>query len=194
MKSSGQLEAGDVKAVAASTQRNFDGPIQTIIPWAGNLYTDTLIARARAELGERLLGLLDAGRNVRGRHGVYRRSAPQTARTGAAAGHHERDRGASWSAPCRLRWSRWFTISRINESGTQAELLEADSGLMPPEYYALLVPGLLRVDPALLPLSRRAELACFNEACQTVPRFRATVRDLFDSMLPRSGQAGSGAR
>ena len=36
---------------ARAPQRNFDGPIQTIIPWAGNLYTETLIRRARAEMG-----------------------------------------------------------------------------------------------------------------------------------------------
>ena len=50
------LENGDIHAVGACTQKNFDGPIQTIIPWAGNLYTDTLIRRARAEFGEHFWG------------------------------------------------------------------------------------------------------------------------------------------
>ena len=36
-----------VRAIGDATQRNFQGPIQTIIPWAGNLYTDTLIERVR---------------------------------------------------------------------------------------------------------------------------------------------------
>src|SRR5439155_21651574 len=36
------LQHGDIAAIGACTQKNFDGPIQTIIPWAGNLYTDTL--------------------------------------------------------------------------------------------------------------------------------------------------------
>ncbi len=52
----GHLEHGDIGAVGACTQKNFDGPIQTIIPWAGNLYTDTLIRRARAEFGEDFWG------------------------------------------------------------------------------------------------------------------------------------------
>ena len=39
-----------------ATTRNFDGPIQTIIPWASNLYTETLIDRARAEFGEDFWG------------------------------------------------------------------------------------------------------------------------------------------
>ena len=45
------LKQGDVQAIGNCTQRNFDGPIQTIIPWAGNLYTDTLTRRVRAEFG-----------------------------------------------------------------------------------------------------------------------------------------------
>ena len=47
----GRLRAGDVAGVGAATERNFAGPIQTIIPWASNLYTETLIRRARAEMG-----------------------------------------------------------------------------------------------------------------------------------------------
>ena len=51
MKSSVNLQAGDIRALGGClTERNFDGPIQTIIPWAGNLYTDTLIDRVREEL------------------------------------------------------------------------------------------------------------------------------------------------
>jgi hypothetical protein len=47
----GNLRAGDVAAIGAATQRNFEGPIQTIIPWASNLYTETLIGRVREEMG-----------------------------------------------------------------------------------------------------------------------------------------------
>ena len=45
-----ELRAGDVRAIGGSTGRNFDGPIQTIIPWAGNLYTATLMAMRSAML------------------------------------------------------------------------------------------------------------------------------------------------
>src|SRR5205823_264635 len=41
------LRAGDIRGLARETQKNFDGPIQTIIPWANNLYTQTLIDRMR---------------------------------------------------------------------------------------------------------------------------------------------------
>ena len=45
------LKAGDIRAIGAATERNFRGPIQAIIPWASNLYTETLIDRVRAEFG-----------------------------------------------------------------------------------------------------------------------------------------------
>src|SRR5579872_7248035 len=45
------LRAGDVRAVGALTNRNFAQPIQTIIPWASNYYTETLIAKAREHFG-----------------------------------------------------------------------------------------------------------------------------------------------
>ena len=46
----GVLKQGDVKALAAATTRNFFEPLQAIIPWATNHYTETLIGRTRAEV------------------------------------------------------------------------------------------------------------------------------------------------
>ncbi|MGE3776767.1 MAG: hypothetical protein AB7F89_06265 [Pirellulaceae bacterium] len=43
------LRAGDIREVGAVTTRNFQGPIQAIIPWATNLFTDQLIEQARRE-------------------------------------------------------------------------------------------------------------------------------------------------
>ena len=60
-----QLRRGDIRALGESTHRNFLGPIQTIIPWATNLYTESIIASARQRVREGFLGLLDARRHVR---------------------------------------------------------------------------------------------------------------------------------
>ena len=53
------------------------GPIQTIIPAATNAFTERLIARRRDHFGGGFLGLLDARRHVRRRHGLHRRSPSQ---------------------------------------------------------------------------------------------------------------------
>ncbi|MFN5756519.1 MAG: UTP--glucose-1-phosphate uridylyltransferase, partial [Planctomycetia bacterium] len=50
------VEAGDVPRIAAATTRNFCGPIQTIIPAATNLYTETIIDRVRRRFGDRFQG------------------------------------------------------------------------------------------------------------------------------------------
>ncbi len=50
------LQAGDLAAVGAATDRNFHGPIQAIIPWASNLYTERLIHEARARYGKDFWG------------------------------------------------------------------------------------------------------------------------------------------
>ena len=45
----GCLRAGDIHGLGNETEKNFFGPIQSIIPWASNAYTETLIGKARAE-------------------------------------------------------------------------------------------------------------------------------------------------
>src|SRR3954447_5633322 len=52
----GYLKQNDIRAIGEATERNFFGPIQTIIPWASNLYTETLIRATRAEFGDRFFG------------------------------------------------------------------------------------------------------------------------------------------
>ena len=36
--------------------RSFFGPIRTVIPWATNLYTETLISRVRERFGDKFWG------------------------------------------------------------------------------------------------------------------------------------------
>ena len=41
------LKSGDIKAVGAATHRNFFGPLQKIIPWCTNLFTNDLVKHVR---------------------------------------------------------------------------------------------------------------------------------------------------
>ena len=47
---------GDMNRLAQLTTRNFMEPIQNIIPWASNLYTEKLIERTQEEFGSGFLG------------------------------------------------------------------------------------------------------------------------------------------
>ncbi len=73
----------------------------------------------------------------------------------------------------------------INERGTWAELLDGEQALMPTNYYALTVPGLLRQDRHQLPNARRAELDRLGAAARSRPELRGLVQTLFDAFLPR---------
>ena len=50
------FKANDIPELAKLTTKNFFGPLQTIIPWASNLYTETLIERTKERYGEDFLG------------------------------------------------------------------------------------------------------------------------------------------
>jgi hypothetical protein len=73
----------------------------------------------------------------------------------------------------------------INEHGTFADLVDGADALMPPGYYALTVPSLLRQEMRSLSPLRRAELDRFGAACRTKPELRGMVQTLFDALLPR---------
>ncbi len=51
-----QLKKGDIRAIGRATHQNFTGPIQSIIPWASNLYTESIIARVQSEFGSDFWG------------------------------------------------------------------------------------------------------------------------------------------
>ena len=67
----GALRDGDVQRIGALTTRNFNEPIQTIIPWANNHFTESLIRRGAEGIRAEFLGFLDAGRHVGRRHGFH---------------------------------------------------------------------------------------------------------------------------
>src|ERR1019366_9144191 len=79
----------------------------------------------------------------------------------------------------------------INERGTHADLLSGPAALMPPGYYTLAVPALLRTETRLLSAARRAELDSFAAACRTAPELSGMVQNLFDHMLPRAAHAAA---
>ncbi len=192
------LKAGDVREIGAVTTRNFFGPIQTIIPWVSSLYTETLIATTRKEYGDRFWGFWMLGGMSGGGMGFIFDPAIKPA---------AQERLATIMAATKRRLESALPFAMepvvydfaINERGTWADLLHSDETgqggesrerlpLMPPGYYAMVAPKLLRMDRRDLPSSRRAELATFGAACRTSPELAGMVQVLFDRMLPRSGQ------
>ncbi len=195
------LRNGDVPRIGTVTTRNFTGPIQTIIPWASNLYTERLIARVRAEYGERFWGFWMLGGMSGGGMGFIFDPVVRAAAQG-------RMQQIMSQAKAELEPALPFAMDpvvydfAINERGTWSTLLgsgETVGGrgvpLMPAGYYAMVVPELVRLDRRQLPASRRAELNLFASAARTAPELGGMVQTLFDRLLPSPvrGDGGSGA-
>ncbi len=178
-----RLQCGDIQGLGALTERNFAGPIQAIIPWAGNLYTDTLIERVRGEMGGDFWGFWMLGGMSGGGMGFM--FAPQ-----AKAAAQERLQAIMSDTKRQMEHAAPFAMEpvvydfAINEHGTEAALFEGDRALMPPAYYRMAVPALLRMESRLLSPARRLELERFTAACHTVPEFQGMVQHVFEHLIP----------
>ena len=187
----GALRKGDVRGIGAATTRNFQQPIQAIIPWASNHFTETLLERVRAEFGEAFWGFWMLGGMSGGGMGFI--FAPEK-----KALAQRRLQEIMSQAKRELEHALPFAMEpvvydfAINERGTCAELLEGAAALMPAGYYTLTAPALLRQERQCLSPLRRAELDKFGAACRTQPELRGMVQALFDVMLPR-GKAEAAA-
>ncbi len=163
----GYLHDGDIAAVGAATTRNFFGPIQTIVPWASNLYTETLIQQVRDHWGDAFWGFWMLGGMAGGGMGfIFDPAHKAEAQTWLA--------GMMTATRRRLEHALPFAMEpvvydfAINEHGTTATWLASGDVPLPTGYYAIMVPPLMRLDPRSLPPSRRAELDAFGVACHSV--------------------------
>ena len=184
----GHLKTGNVEAIGEATERNFRGPIQTIIPWAGNLYTDRLIEQARAEFGADFWGFWMLGGMSGGGMGFI--FHPRHKAAGMA-----RLQEIMQDTKTRLERAVPFAMQpvvydfAINERGTRADLQEEGNALMPADYYRLTIPGILRQEPWLLSPAQRAELDRFGTASRTAPALIDVLPSLLRSMLPQEQEA-----
>jgi UTP--glucose-1-phosphate uridylyltransferase len=185
--------SGSIKGIGSATTRNFSGPLQTIIPWASNLYTETLIERVRAAFGDTFWGFwMLGGASGSGMGFIFDPAHKAAAQTRL----HE----IMIDAKQQLEHALPFAIEpvvydfTINTRGTWATMLEGEAALMPPGYYTLTVPDLLRQDRYALSPARRSELDRFGAACRTQPELSGVVQTLFDQIMPRSSQDEAGAQ
>ena len=180
----GGLRNDNIAAVGGATTKNSFGPIQTIIPWASNFYTETLIRKVESEFGKDFWGFWMLGGMSGGGMGFI--FAPEK-KAVAQARLQEIMSGTKSELQNALPFAMEPVVYdfAINENGTFADLLSGEHALLPQSYYTLTTPNLLRIDPRELPIQRRVELDKFANACRTKPELRGTVQALFDRLLPR---------
>jgi hypothetical protein len=183
------LRAGDIRRIGAATEQNFFGPIQSIIPWASNLYTETLIRQARARMGSDFWGFWMLGGMAGGGMGfIFSPELKAQAQDAMQQIMDEGKRQLDDSVPFAMQPVVYDFA--INERGTFAELLSGENSLMPEGYYALTVPLLLRQDPRLISPTRRRELDSLAAASRAESTYAGFVQSLFDRLLPSSTAPG----
>ena len=182
-----RLKAGDIRALGTLTERNFCGPIQSIIPWAGNLYTDTLIRRVRGEMGDDFWGFWMLGGMSGGGMGfLFAPHAKALAQECLQTIMSATKREMEYAVPFAMEPVLYDFA--VNEYGTRSTYLEGNSALMPPGYYQLVLPSLLRIESRLLSPLRLIELERFTAACHTAPEFQGMVEHVFERLIPQSPQ------
>lgn len=180
-----RLRCGDIRGIGQGTERNFHGPIQTIIPWASNLYTETLIQRARTAFGEDFWGFWMLGGMAGGGMGfLFAPERKAEAQTWLEATMRAVKSDLERAVPFAMEPVVYDFA--INERGTWAELHTGEQALMPPGYYVLIAPALIRHEQRSLSPFRRAELEAFGVAARTQPALAGMVQALFDRLLPPS--------
>ena len=182
------LRKGDVRSIGGATQRNFEGPIQTIIPWASNLYTETLIRETRKVFGDAFWGFWMLGGMSGGGMGFIfdpQRKPEAQNRLGALM------REVSGGLPGGVAFAMQPVVYdfAINERGTFAELKAGAAAILPDGYYNIVLPALLRKDQRLLSLGERVDLERFSSLCHDVPGARERSRGLLDRLLPHGNRA-----
>ncbi len=178
------LRAGDVKKLASLTQANYDGPIQTIIPWAANAYTEALILACREKFGEQFWGFWMLGGMSGGGMGFVFDPAIRDA---AAAAMVE----ILAATKQRFESAVPFAITpvvyefAINQNGTSARLKQGAEALVSRKYHLFTVPPLLRVPAAQLPEERRGELSRVAESYPDI------TGGLFERLFPRTANTAA---
>ncbi|MFU8893672.1 MAG: UTP--glucose-1-phosphate uridylyltransferase [Luteolibacter sp.] len=179
------LKSGDVPAIGSATTANFQGPIQTIIPWASNAYTELLISKTRDHFGSDFWGFWMLGGMSGGGMGFI--FAPHRKAEGQEFLQNlmsEAKRALAAALPFAMEPVVYDFA--INERGSWAELLTGTEALMPAGYYRFTIPTLLRIERQTLGPARHAELDHFADACRTRPELQGMVRTLFDAIFPRA--------
>jgi len=181
------LKNGAISEIGVCTQNNFDDPIQTIIPWASNLYTETLIERVKKEFDSDFWGFWMLGGMSGGGMGfIFDPKKKKLAQKRLQEIMSDTKQQLQKAVPFGIEPVVYdFTI---NESGTTAVLLTENAALMPPAYYTLSIPDLLRRERHELPMIRRNELNQFGIACRNKPELSGIIEVLFDRLLPSGSQ------
>ena len=186
------LRAGDIRRLGALTTEHFQGPLQTMIPWCSNAFTEAVIQAVKETYGEGFWGFWMLGGMSGGGMGfIFDPAVAPSARLGLArilqAQKQRFERALPFAMdPVVYRFE-------VNENGTCATLQRGAAALAHPSYYQLVLPALVRTDARSWSPWRRLELATLRAAAPRDPAWQAVAPGLLEHLLPApAAPSGSG--
>ncbi len=187
------LRAGDMRELGGLTTRHFFGPLQAIIPWATNKFTERVISDVREEFGQDFWGFWMLGGMSGGGMGFIfdPARAPEARRQMQVILSRAK---ADLERALPFAMEPVVYQFAVNESGSCAQLRTGPDAMMPPAYYPLMVPAILRADPRTLPPARLAEAKLYGSRASTDEKLRQTIAPLLRNLLPHDeNQSGTGS-
>ena len=181
------LQTGDIRAIGAATQKNFFGPLQTIIPWCTNLFTNSLVEQCEAQYGDQFWGFWMLGGMAGGGMGfIFDPSIKEQAQDWLQKIMVKTKRELETRLPFAMD-PVVYDFS-INDRGTWCDAHFAESR-MPDAYYAMMLPGWIkRPTRELSPLARH-ELESIGDAYRANAGDGKPFEKLISSILPGSTAA-----
>lgn len=185
----GLLAAGDVRALGRALEANFTGPLQAMIPWVTNLYTERLIAGTRARFGADFWGFWMLGGMAGGGMGFI--FAPARRREGQEfLQRFMLDTKRDLEAALPFAMDPVVYDFAINEAGTVSTLLQGEAALLPAGYYQAELPSCLRRDESELTPRERIDVRQFTTAARTQAQFASVLAVLLDRQAQATQAAG----
>lgn len=185
-----KLKSGDIKGIGEYTNKNFDGPLQSIIPWASNKYTELIIEGVKEKFQSDFWGFWMLGGMSGGGMGFIFESS-------------KKEQGQNYLQELMSGLKKEFEKSipfamdpvvynfSINENGTYSHFEKGSEALLPTGYYAIRVPSVLKEEMQSIPVNQRKELEQLGVACKTKKDYASFVSTLFDRMIPQINVASS---
>lgn len=179
-----KLQVGDIKGIGEFTNRNFEGPIQSIIPWASNKYTESIIEQVKERFKEDFWGFWMLGGMSGGGMGfIFDPSKKEEGQIYLQDVMSGLKRKYENSIPFAME-PVVYNFS-INENGTFSHFIHGEDALLPTGYYAIRVPSVLKEEIQHISISKRRELEQLGLACKTKSEYASFVATLFDRMIPQ---------
>lgn len=183
------LRKGDIRAVGDATNRNFVGPLQKIIPWCTNLFTNSLIEKCQEKWGDQFWGFWMLGGMAGGGMGfIFDPSVKRQAQVWLQATMNKTKKELDARLPFAM--DPVVYEFEINDRGSWSQLVSADTATMPYEYYAMMIPGWLKLPPQKLPALSRYEMEQMGSEYRKAGHTEE-LQKLVEGILPgRSSEQG----